>query len=1216
MRRIAIILGLIFISIWQLSAQKFNDINLAKAHIEEHLSEWNLAKADVNNIIISDRYQTKHNGVTHIYFQQRYQGIPIHNALTGIHVLPNGQTRAVGHRFIGQLEEKVEHVLPVQTPLGAIQASAKYVDLTSPNTLGVEKEISKQQFKFQQGELSRSPILVQLKYVANGNGRLLLSWEVQIDEVEADNYWMVYTDAITGELIGKLNQTIHCKFGESPYGHIEEHEGCNHSESVGSSQSAVGSGQSSVVRRPSSVNEMEEGVGTTYTVFALPVESPTHGDRVTLTDPADPVASPYGWHDVDGMDGAEFTTTRGNNSNTVWNRNNSTGVTGDEPKGGESLQFNFPYDFNNEPHVNGEAATTNLFYVTNFVHDFTYHYGFDEAAGNYQQKNYTGAGREGDPILAITQYGADIPSTPNDDNPNNDYINNANFTPLPDGSRGLTRMYAWNRAASGAKALKVESPLSIAGNYEADLASFGPTLTGTGINGQIAEAKIIIDVANDIINYQGCTVPDNKEELEGKIALIDRGTCDFSKKVFNAQEAGAVGAIICNFEDALIGGMGAGDNAAQVTIPSIFMKVGDCATLREFLAMETVTVNMLNPPISGPDSLDGSFDNGIIIHEYAHGISNRLTGGPNVASCLKDFDNDGEQMGEGWSDFFGLVATVKPSDTKETKRGIGTYVFRQDNNGQGVRDYAYSTNMSVNPVTYESIILDGIPYGTGSVWASALWDLYWAFVEEYDWSADLINGNKGNNIAIQLVMDAMKLQPCDPSMVDGRDALLMADEINNNGANACLIWEVFANRGIGSKADAADVTTRFDNTQSFDKLPSCVKTVKVEKSMTPLIEPGDDIEITIVVNNDKAASANGVTVTDEMPDGSTLLSSSVSKDFTMNGDMIVFDLGTMVSGGTDTIKYTVTSSMDITTESVFYDDMENGGDNWFDYFIEEIEDVANPWSIDDILANSGTKAWVVSDINQRSKAYLQFDQPIQLVGDQPAVRFFHQYDTEPGRDGGFVELSIDGGNTWFDARPYLIRNGYKGPITYTTFAIPNLRAFWGDSEEFVETYIDLTEFKGEELMMQFSFATDAAEGGTGWFVDDVEVLNLEFYNPQVCVTTTGGDNVCAIAPEKGTLVLPTEIVPTNEIEKLNFNLQVFPNPAQDILHLNINSTNNNTDYLIQLFGLDGKLMKEQNLEGANQKEVYSLSVNDLPAGFYFVKISSAEGAITEKVVIE
>ena len=57
-------------------------------------------------------------------------------------------------------------------------------------------------------------------------------------------------------------------------------------------------------------------------------------------------------------------------------------------------------------------------------------------------------------------------------------------------------------------------------------------------------------------------------------------------------------------------------------------------------------------------SRDGGYDNLVIIHEYGHGISNRLTGGPGAAGCL----GNSEQMGEGWSDWYGLVMTMEPGD--------------------------------------------------------------------------------------------------------------------------------------------------------------------------------------------------------------------------------------------------------------------------------------------------------------------------------------------------------------------------------------------------------------------------------------------------------------------------------------------------------------------------------------------------------------------------
>ena len=67
-----------------------------------------------------------------------------------------------------------------------------------------------------------------------------------------------------------------------------------------------------------------------------------------------------------------------------------------------------------------------------------------------------------------------------------------------------------------------------------------------------------------------------------------------------------------------------------------------------------------------PD-IDGDFDNGIIIHEYGHGISNRLTGG----AANSNFLQNSEQMGEGWSDFYGLLLTMKDTDQGSDRRSIG-----------------------------------------------------------------------------------------------------------------------------------------------------------------------------------------------------------------------------------------------------------------------------------------------------------------------------------------------------------------------------------------------------------------------------------------------------------------------------------------------------------------------------------------------------------------
>jgi hypothetical protein len=179
--------------------------------------------------------------------------------------------------------------------------------------------------------------------------------------------------------------------------------------------------------------------------------------------------------------------------------------------------------------------------------------------------------------------------------------------------------------------------------------------------------------------------------------------------------------------------------------------------------------------------------------------------------------NNEEQMGEGWSDWFGSMLTMKAGDQAEDPRGVGTYAIGQPTNGAGIRQYPYSTDMSINPLTYANLpATGGQVHAVGTIWATILWDLSWAFIDDYGFDADFYNGTGGNNIAMQLVIDGIKLQGCSPGFVDGRDAILEADEIANGGANRCLIWEVFANRGLGASASQGSPFSAADGTPAFD----------------------------------------------------------------------------------------------------------------------------------------------------------------------------------------------------------------------------------------------------------------------------------------------------------------------------------------------------------------------------------------------------------------
>jgi hypothetical protein len=170
--------------------------------------------------------------------------------------------------------------------------------------------------------------------------------------------------------------------------------------------------------------------------------------------------------------------------------------------------------------------------------------------------------------------------------------------------------------------------------------------------------------------------------------------------------------------------------------------------------------------------------------------------------------------------------TTKPGDKGETARGIGTYISYQTTAGLGIRKKTYSTDFAVNNYTYAQLgsSTDGkfsLTHDVGEVWCSMLWDLNWALIKKYNYNPDLKAATGGNNIALKLVLDGMKLQPCTPGFVDGRNAILKADTLYNRAANASLIWQVFARRGLGFSAVQGSSRSVTDNTAAFD-LPSNV----------------------------------------------------------------------------------------------------------------------------------------------------------------------------------------------------------------------------------------------------------------------------------------------------------------------------------------------------------------------------------------------------------
>lgn len=722
---------------------------------------------------VTDRHVDR-QGRTFVYVRQTAHGLSVDGAVANF-VVTDGRVILSGNRLQGQLAARLAPAVPGISAEEALRAAARHLGLQA-GEIRAGKVVSPTEVIMGPCGISRDSIPVRLAYrVVPGQRGIPLAWHVVIRETNGRHWWHIAVDAHGGTVMWKHDWVTHCTFPDAPF--ARTYNALDDLVPDGSGDDALGG-----------------GAGPGYRVFAFPTESPLYGPHVWLDDPSDGDASPFGWHDTDGMAGPEHTITRGNNVYAGEDFDDDDEI-GYSPDGGPSLTFDFPYDQAEGPLSYLDAAVTNLFYTCNVLHDVWHHYGFDEAAGNFQYTNYTGFGEGNDEVYAQAQDGGGM--------------NNANFATPPDGWSGAMQMYLW-RTSEG-DSLIINSPSSVAGGYAVVAAGFGPVLPTPPITADLALMEDGTAPLND-----GCDPLVNAAQLEGKIAVVDRGLCTFVSKAEAAEAAGAVGLVVINNVGGTSITMGGDDTG--IGIPAVMISMANGQALKNAMQQGTVNATLGGP---APGSIrDGDLDNGVIAHEYGHGVSNRLTGGPADSDCLW---ND-EQMGEGWSDWMAMVLTMKPGDQAETPRGMANFVLGEEIDGQGLRPAPYTTDMAVNPYTYgnsNSFAFQGA-HALGFLWATMLWDLTWALVDEEGFDPDVYQGTGGNNIAMRLVLDGMKLQPCGPGFVDGRDAILLADQLNYGGAHACLIWEAFARRGLGYGASQGSPDSVSDQVQDFSLPSSCL----------------------------------------------------------------------------------------------------------------------------------------------------------------------------------------------------------------------------------------------------------------------------------------------------------------------------------------------------------------------------------------------------------
>ena len=1117
------------------------------------------SKDDIGQIRITDFSYSHQNGASHIYFQQTKQDLDIIGAVGNMTLTPY-KNYLNGNDFIRLTQWDVRKEKSEMPVTALIEQAAKQLKIPFPK---VEEEHSKEKARNERlftSNFSVSEMVVHEVWFPE-NGKLINALKIEFESSVSSDYWSLIVRKSDASILQKDNYTLYCNFSLPAHNNIRSNQ-CHHFEEKNSLQA----------------EEMMDGAR--YRVYAAPLESPAHGNQTIEVQPSNPSASPFGWHDTDGFEGPEYTITRGNNAHAFQDTTNNNTSNGDEPDGGDDLEFIFAHDQSLHPHDNINADVTNLFYWNNLTHDWAYLLGFDEVSGNFQENNYQSGGQGGDYVRVHALDGGDV--------------GNANFLTPSDGSNARMQMYRWRIGAN----LEISEPPELAGGYSTGNASFGPRLPES-LSGQLVAA---IDGIGDPLD--GCTDFLNSEAINGNIALIDRGECHFSEKVYRAQLDGAVACVICNnIEDGGVVAMGGGTNAELVSIPSLSISKEDCDVIRALLAQDVTIDGRITNNVK---ELSSGFDNGVITHEYTHGISMRLTGGPSNSGCMS---ND-EQHGEGWSDFIALVLTQQIDDEGSKPRGIGTYLLGEPTDGLGIRRFRYSTDMDICPLTHGYIRYTSRPHPVGEVWAAVMWDLYWRLIDEYGYDHSWQDKSSGNFIAIRLAFESLKIQPCNSSFLEARDAVLRADEVNNNGVNKCLIWEVFARRGLGFDAEDGGAGNRMDNIDGFETIPSCLNRLSIVKDIPASVNPGEIIDIQVSVTNNTNETANNVVVFDEISTGMSLIEGSVSRTFKFQDNDLTIELGSIKPGQTAKYAYKIRGDDLIPGNFQLFENFEgNAG-----FIASRSNESISNFELTTEDAQGGVTAFQVVGDSLTGESYLQLTEPVFIEGNNPRLKYFQKFETQAGIDGGVVEYSLDG-NSWipFKSRDFL-HNPYNEVIALDPFYVNTLEAFSGILNDWQEVHINLSDLNNQEVFIRFRYIRQAfnENGSTqGWLIDNAEILSTSDIFTTTCAVYNDDQEDCI---DSRTMV--NSIART--VSNLNSNkesnrFELFPNPTFQRLQIAMN-LEDNLDGEIQIFDHSGKSIFVEQRKFNRGSQIHTVDLSSLASGTYLIRIISADEIWNSKFV--
>ena len=293
---------LLFFSINIITAQnpvKSIDANVLQKALNSQINEG-YSTEDVLNWEVQSDASSLNKDAWYYYLVQTHNGVEVRNALANV-IVTNNIAKINNFQFVENISSKANSSTPSISAEEAVIKSLEYLNIKMPSNLKPLKVTDKEVI-FSKTDLTASDVVVNLVYELTQEGEVQLAWNVNLDLQKRNHWWNIRIDAANGEYLSKNDWVTSCSWGESKADHASH---VTESKSLDVDFFALDSQKKEAISASIMV--------PSYRVVPYYTESPNHGPIELVVNPADPVASPNGWHD----DGTSYTTTRGNNVMSV-----------------------------------------------------------------------------------------------------------------------------------------------------------------------------------------------------------------------------------------------------------------------------------------------------------------------------------------------------------------------------------------------------------------------------------------------------------------------------------------------------------------------------------------------------------------------------------------------------------------------------------------------------------------------------------------------------------------------------------------------------------------------------------------------------------------------------------------------------------------------------------------------------------------------------------